>query len=83
MVESGIRFVYFDVGGVLLEWEDVLTSFADLHHKKLGDVRGDHRDDGRRITAKDDGMIQRKRVPRRIGGGHGAESRLRGGNGLG
>lgn len=38
-ISRGIKFVYFDVGGVLLGWEKSLVKLAEKHHKSPKVVR--------------------------------------------
>ncbi len=37
-LKSKIKFVYFDVGGVLLYWENVLSALAKHHRKDVKDI---------------------------------------------
>ena len=37
-MKNKIKFVYFDVGGVLLFWKEALTVFAKQHRKEVKDI---------------------------------------------
>ena len=37
-MKNRVKFIYFDVGGVILRWRKVLYNIADIHNKTFSDV---------------------------------------------